>query len=542
MSTSPLRSPELAEAHAALAATRFEAVVASATPVFLTARDAGRWALASEAALLLGRAHANLPQPAEAMRWLREAMQAARLAQDPEAEALAWLQLAAEHARYEQVAPALQALEEAGRLATQVRQHERLYPLLSNSAATYYGLGLYQLALGTSRRAIEAADRLDDLAQRLTARTNLLLVGSSAHEQLAAADEAAAAALVQELRGHLGALEAEAQRVATPRATARAHMVFARVCMAGGEWPRAHERLTQLLEMAVDLPSVLWCSAWLAQARTLSELGDTAAAQAAARRAEQYAEPPRPGEPRTYDLRRRAEIAELLGRPDEALALYRRYHERAQHVLAAAFEARLAEFLARIDQQELLMENSALRERNAALGAGLQNLSRLATTDPLTGLLNRRGLDGELSALRLTEQPFVVALLDVDHFKRINDAHSHAVGDRVLVELARCMALALRDGDRLARFGGEEFAVVMPRVSLAQAAVGLERLRAAVEQHDWSSVLPGLVVTVSAGLAEAAAGAAFEAVLAEADARLYRAKTGGRNRIVAGASTGAAQP
>lgn len=538
MTVSPVRSPELAEVHVALAATRFEAVVAAATPVFLAARDAARWALASEAALLLGRAHANLPQPVEAMRWLREATQAARLAEDPEAEALAWLQLAAEHARYEQVAPALQALEEAGRLAAQVRQHERLYPLLSNSAATTYGLGLYQLALGTSRRALDAAERLDDLAQRLTARTNLLLVGSSAHEQLAAADEAAAAALVQELRGHLAPLEAEVQQVGTPRALARAHMVVARVFMASGEWSRAQGRLAQLLEMAVELPPVLWCSAWLAQARVLSEQGDTAGARAAAQRAEQHAQAPRPDEPRTYDLRRRAEIAELLGRPKEALALYRRYHERAQHVLAAAFEARLAEFLARIDQQELLMENSALREQNAALGAGLQNLSRLATTDPLTGLLNRRGLDAELAALRLTGQACVLALVDVDHFKRINDTHSHAIGDRVLAALARCMAQALRDGDRLARIGGEEFAVVLPRAEAAQAAIGLERLREAVEQHDWSSVLPGLAVTVSVGLAEATTGTAFEAVLAEADARLYRAKAAGRNRVVANAADG----
>lgn len=529
---------ELAEAHAALAATRFEAVLELATPIFRAARDAGQWAMASEAALLMGRAHANLSQPEPGLRWMQEAAQAARLAGSAEPEALAWLQLAAEHARYERVAAALQALEEAASLVPQVHRADRLYPLLSSAAATYYGLGLLAVAFDFSQRALDVAGRLPDLPQRLSARTNVLLVGTSAHEQLLSVDPDAAAALARDLVAQLGPLRSEADQVGMPRATARAMMVAGRVHMAFGEWELARDRFQALLAMSVDLPRVLWCSAWVALARVLSRLGDAEGARAAARQAEGLVDPPRPGEPRTHELRRRAEIAELLGRPEEALALFRQLHERAQYVLASAFEARLAEFHARIDQQGLYIENTALREQNAGLSVGLQNLGRLAITDPLTGLLNRRGLDAVVAALRQGSTAYTLALVDVDHFKRINDGYSHAVGDQVLVRLATCMAQALREGDHLVRFGGEEFAVLLPGVGLQDAVAGLERLRTAVQAHDWSTVMPGMSVTVSAGLTAAEPVERFEDALLRVDALLYEAKRQGRNRVAFEAAPG----
>jgi diguanylate cyclase (GGDEF)-like protein len=302
--------------------------------------------------------------------------------------------------------------------------------------------------------------------------------------------------------------------------------------MMARDWDAALQCLDPLLTMEVELPQVLWCSVWLTHARLLHERGDAAGAREAAAKAETFAEPPRPGEPRTYDLRRRAEIAELLGRVEESLALYRRYHQRAQGVLSAAISARLVEFHERFAQKELVLENDALRQQNAALGVGLQNLSQIATTDPLTGLLNRRGLDAEVSALIAAGHPFALALVDVDHFKRINDGYSHVLGDRVLVGLAQSMVCAMREGDRLARYGGEEFAVLLPGAGWTQAGGVAERLRSEVEAHDWTSLAPGLAVTVSVGVAVGHPGADFASVLATADDMLYRAKAAGRNRVV----------
>ncbi len=166
-----------------------------------------------------------------------------------------------------------------------------------------------------------------------------------------------------------------------------------------------------------------------------------------------------------------------------------------------------------------------------------QELQRLAHTDMLTGLLNRRALLGRaeetLHAAHRHHRPFVLLLIDVDHFKRVNDGHGHPAGDQVLIELAQRMRAALRAIDFCGRFGGEEFAVLMPDTELEAAYRVAERMR---ERCAETPVLlasgQSLSITLSLGVAQWRAGEGIEALLARADAALYEAKRTGRNRVV----------
>lgn len=157
-----------------------------------------------------------------------------------------------------------------------------------------------------------------------------------------------------------------------------------------------------------------------------------------------------------------------------------------------------------------------------------------AERDPLTGLLNRRGLDGELAALARARRDHLVLALDLDHFKRVNDLHGHAVGDAVLVATAATLVEVCRPGDLVARTGGEEFVIVAPCAAdpdLARAdGLGMaERIRAVLEDRTREGTVPSC--TTSIGLAGPTI-TEFDATLARADAALYRAKETGRNRVV----------
>ncbi|WP_313917137.1 two-component regulator propeller domain-containing protein [Tahibacter sp.] len=160
---------------------------------------------------------------------------------------------------------------------------------------------------------------------------------------------------------------------------------------------------------------------------------------------------------------------------------------------------------------------------------------RQAREDSLTGLSNRRWFDEQLAAefddAVRAQRPLVLALVDIDHFKRINDQHSHAAGDAALRAVADTMRAQLRAQDRIARYGGEEFALLFPGTTLAEARVLAERLRHAVEECDCSGFAPGLRITISIGLAAREDAAHHERLVSLADAQLYEAKRGGRNRV-----------
>lgn len=157
-----------------------------------------------------------------------------------------------------------------------------------------------------------------------------------------------------------------------------------------------------------------------------------------------------------------------------------------------------------------------------------------ATTDPLTGLLNRRGLDLALPSLRVRSAqgryPLVVAMLDLDHFKRVNDLHGHPVGDDVLRLVSRLLRHHTRDGDLVVRWGGEEFLLVLADVDVAAAIGTLGRLRRALRDSTPAPLTHPL--TFSAGVAQGPGGEDdMYASIAEADAALLRAKRRGRDRV-----------
>jgi diguanylate cyclase len=157
-------------------------------------------------------------------------------------------------------------------------------------------------------------------------------------------------------------------------------------------------------------------------------------------------------------------------------------------------------------------------------------------TDPLTGVNNRRGLDDALNAqfalMTRYNAMFSIVMLDIDHFKLVNDQQGHLRGDHVLQELARLFDESIRETDIIARYGGEEFVIIMPHTEAEGACTFADRLRAQVEER--------LPVTVSGGVTGAQEGDTQEALIARADAALYAAKTAGRNRVFCYAGDGPA--
>jgi diguanylate cyclase (GGDEF)-like protein/PAS domain S-box-containing protein len=162
-------------------------------------------------------------------------------------------------------------------------------------------------------------------------------------------------------------------------------------------------------------------------------------------------------------------------------------------------------------------------------------LLRQATHDALTGTFNRRHLEEvlrkEVDRAERHARPLAVAMLDVDHFKRVNDAHGHQAGDEVLRAISeRCQGM-LRSNDVLGRYGGEEFVVVFPETTLEEAGAVAERLRVAVAEAPIKAGSDALSVTVSMGLAAHARGQDMDGLLRRADAALYAAKQDGRNLV-----------
>ena len=196
--------------------------------------------------------------------------------------------------------------------------------------------------------------------------------------------------------------------------------------------------------------------------------------------------------------------------------------------LFGAERSRMQAELQRVRAEQM----SAEAER---LQAQARELGRYVLADPLTGLGNRRQVERELPRLMShsarTGEPLAVAMLDLDHFKQINDRFGHAVGDAVLMAIADLFRARVRGGDLIARMGGEEFLIVFAHASPEWARDACERLRMAVQEHGWDQIAAGLRVTISIGLCVASPQADAAQLLERADLALYDAKHQGRNRV-----------
>jgi diguanylate cyclase (GGDEF)-like protein len=171
-----------------------------------------------------------------------------------------------------------------------------------------------------------------------------------------------------------------------------------------------------------------------------------------------------------------------------------------------------------------------LNALNARLRTLADELDHKARHDALTGELNRAAII-EVVTLHLAKLPTSVVVLDIDHFKRINDAFGHPAGDAVIVELVQRLRAALPPEGRIGRVGGEEFTVALPGVDLGEAAHIADAMRRAIASRPFGPA-SSLDVTASFGVSANPIGTTFDQAYARADAALYEAKRGGRNRVV----------
>jgi diguanylate cyclase (GGDEF)-like protein len=188
-------------------------------------------------------------------------------------------------------------------------------------------------------------------------------------------------------------------------------------------------------------------------------------------------------------------------------------------------------------QDELVAKCRDLDRMYQDLEKKSQELERLARVDPLTGLFNRRYFEerfySEFSRSQRYRVPICCLMLDIDHFKRVNDTRGHQAGDCALKELALTLRRTLRDVDLTARYGGEEFVAILPETALREGIRAAERLRASVEANVFEHEGKPLKITVSIGVASYPVPGINdpEALLRVADDALYRAKEHGRNRV-----------
>ena len=198
--------------------------------------------------------------------------------------------------------------------------------------------------------------------------------------------------------------------------------------------------------------------------------------------------------------------------------------------------AYIGEFIS-TSRSKLRDSNDKLAKAMREVEAAMLIIQDQAIRDELTGLYNRRyllaAIDSELRRAERSSEPFCVMLLDIDHFKRVNDSFGHLAGDQVLKLMSQTVVMQLRTIDCFGRYGGEEFILLMPQTYLHGAMAGAERVRKSIEQANFDIVEAGTSMTVSIGVAEFFDGESVEQLIARADLALYAAKNDGRNRVIA---------
>ena len=305
---------------------------------------------------------------------------------------------------------------------------------------------------------------------------------------------------------------------------------IARVEMMGGHYDRVEEILRTILDdgrqSAVeshegDAPSV--CMLTLAEARRLDHR--YAAAQQALDAAVALAESRGLDRVRAQAREEQAALFAATGRFELAYDEHRAFHQASGALHSAQREARARALQAVFETTEARRDTELFRE--------------MAYRDALTGLYNRRHVNERLPVLLddalLRQEPISVAILDLDHFKRVNDTLSHSVGDTVLQHIAHLLQQETTGSTVAARLGGEEFVLIMPGVGPQEAAERCERLRLQIRAHPWEPVTGSLPVTTSIGVATAERGqGTASALLSTADEQLYAAKRAGRDRVAGG--------
>jgi diguanylate cyclase (GGDEF)-like protein len=230
-----------------------------------------------------------------------------------------------------------------------------------------------------------------------------------------------------------------------------------------------------------------------------------------------------------------AELYEAQSQWEQALLHFKQYHFLQSETRHQASPERLQVMEMRIEIERARIENSRLRRMQANERRERSRFEQLASEDPLTGLLNRRGFEVQAEQLfpeliRL-QTPVCVLMIDIDHFKSVNDGWGHELGDKVLRQVAALLKSGCRQHDLVARWGGEEF-VVLLRGRDGQGGLEVaERLRLLVAGWSWAQIHPALATTISIGVAARVDETVLPPLLGRADEQLYRAKKAGRNTV-----------
>ncbi len=250
-------------------------------------------------------------------------------------------------------------------------------------------------------------------------------------------------------------------------------------------------------------------------------------------------------------LRAAGRVEEAYDALERAAELERQAFQELSELQLRLERATLEASAARDERAELAAKNRQLAEAHAELELRAAELEALqeqlrdqAERDWLTGLHNRRYFARELERLSAEQRGtwLSLAIVDLDHFKSVNDEFGHEVGDRVLVRVAALLCEVLRQSDVVVRSGGEEFLVLMPATEMNAATACCQRIRGRISEEDWGHFAEGLSVTASAGVAATDDPDGIAALTRTADERLYQAKRAGRDRIVGAQAAPSAAP
>jgi len=506
------------------------------------ARAQGRGDVQSRLTYLLGFSQMMSNLPHEAASSMLLAVDLARLAGRRDLEVHALSGLGAAHGQMNDNVTAIQCFEQAlvmlRDLTPSISTDAMLGNLLTNMGGANLRLGAPDKAASMFRQAHEHHVKAGQADEADRALSNLASANVERAEQFlrrgapeAARDAARAAREV--------ALQAMSQR-RSAGAGADAVAIAARLALAGaqtllGEHAEATEHLRLLKnELAgSSLRAFLQAHVTALEARVSSATGQST--EAIARIQDELARTPPTGQSmfdRLTLLRELADVREAAGDLGGALRTFREFHDLALQARDQAAEQRGQVFNARLQVERALHDAEIERLRAERLSLVNEELARRVTVDELTGLVNRRGLDTAL-ALRTCDPRarFACVLIDIDHFKLVNDRFSHLVGDEVLRRLGALIREAVRDADVAARYGGDEFALLIDRADAARARDISERLRGAVAAMAWDRVARGLAITLSIGIALRREAESADALLARADERLYAAKHAGRDAV-----------
>ncbi|MBP6903364.1 MAG: diguanylate cyclase [Burkholderiaceae bacterium] len=506
--------------------------------------DAGPAAQRADAATLLARIARRRGKLDQALAESGRAIEAAQAAADPARECRARVQHAHALNALGMVEPALEQSWQARRLAEDSGEPAAEAAAAEALAGVQWAMSRWPEALENFQRMLELSAVAGDIELQAVARGGL----AGVEGQLAQLPECThARAGFERAHAHV----CEYLRLATllgdvhAMRSARHNLAVAKIAL--GDHAAARRLLEAVLAESDE-----------GEARALSllnladldmEQGHAAAALPRLQTAHALLEASADAGYLQSCCRMLCDAHEALGDARAALDWHRRYH--AHHVRLTSERAQMHARALEVQYETGRAQASAEFERLRA-----ERYERAALEDGLTGIANRRGFDQALAKARQRlgdGRPFALALLDLDHFKDINDQHSHQVGDEVLRRVGRLLTASCRRDDVAARYGGEEFALVLADVDGQTARDICERVRTAVEREPWDRISPGLQVRVSIGClslgpdrpthdrrCDAAGGEAGDAqdLLARVDRRLYAAKTGGRNRVVSEDASG----